>query len=238
MSAISDLRDEMHQLFQTSQQIQVIAPAQPAEHLPQPEEPRAEPEPELLWEQLLEELPASPPLQEVSWPKVYKLARELKRRASLMTVGRDLHDIHTVIHTAAHWQHLQPATKYYIVHRMRLLYVAITKGWPVALFYDQQGGDEFLDVSPEFWETFQPPQRLRAAQQTGPDPWTICYPPGQREVTALTSTYLYIIPCNFNLYITFNFYYYNQLYLNLIKMKTRHQKWWCAGLPPFGVHAP
>jgi hypothetical protein len=42
---------------------------------------------------------------------------------------------------------------------MRLLYIAITKGWPAALFYDQQGGDEFLDVSPDFWATFQPPQR-------------------------------------------------------------------------------
>jgi hypothetical protein len=45
---------------------------------------------------------------------------------------------------------------------MRLLYVAITKGWPAALFYDQQGGDEFLD---KFWASFQPPQRPRAAQR-------------------------------------------------------------------------
>jgi hypothetical protein len=134
------------------------------DHIPPPEEHHAEPEPELLWEQLLEELPAAPPLQEASWPKVYKLARELKRRASLVTAGQDLHDIHTVIHTAAHWQHLQAATQHYTAHRMRLLYVAITKGWPAALFYDQQGGEEFLDVSPEFWATFQPPQRPRAAQ--------------------------------------------------------------------------
>jgi hypothetical protein len=36
---------------------------------------------------------------------------------------------------------------------MRLLYIAFTKGWPAALFYDQQGTDEFLDVSPEFFRT-------------------------------------------------------------------------------------
>jgi hypothetical protein len=35
---------------------------------------------------------------------------------------------------------------------MRLLYIAVTKGWPAALFYDQQGTDEFLDVPADFWE--------------------------------------------------------------------------------------
>jgi hypothetical protein len=29
---------------------------------------------------------------------------------------------------------------------MRLLYVAVTKGWLAALFYDQQGADEFLGL--------------------------------------------------------------------------------------------
>jgi hypothetical protein len=31
---------------------------------------------------------------------------------------------------------------------LRLLYIAITKGWPAALYYDQQGTDEFLDLLP------------------------------------------------------------------------------------------
>jgi hypothetical protein len=51
---------------------------------------------------------------------------------------------------------------------MRLLYIAITKGWPAALFYDQQGGDEFLNVPPDFWAAFQPPPRPRAAQRRAP----------------------------------------------------------------------
>jgi hypothetical protein len=50
-------------------------------------------------------------------------------------------------------------------HRMRLLYVAITKGWPAALYYDQEGADEFLDVSPEFWTSFQPPRTPTAQRQ-------------------------------------------------------------------------
>jgi hypothetical protein len=33
---------------------------------------------------------------------------------------------------------------------MKLLYIAITKGWPAAPYYDQQGTDEFLDLSPDF----------------------------------------------------------------------------------------
>jgi hypothetical protein len=33
---------------------------------------------------------------------------------------------------------------------MRLLYIAVAKGWPAALYYNQQGEDEFLDVSPDF----------------------------------------------------------------------------------------
>jgi hypothetical protein len=149
MSAVADLRDEVHRMFQNlSQQIQALQPAQPTDH--PHEEHYVDPEPELLWDQLLDELPSAPVLPEASLPKVYKLARELKRRATLVTSDRGLHDIHTVIHAAAHWHHLQPLTQNYIAHRMRLLYIVITKGWPAALFYDQQGGDEFLDVSPDF----------------------------------------------------------------------------------------
>jgi hypothetical protein len=82
-----------------------------------------------------------------------------------MTAGRDLHDIHTILHAPAHWDSLQQGSRNYTAHRLRLLYIAITKGWPAALYYDQQGADEFLDVTPEFWTSFEPPPRARAVQQ-------------------------------------------------------------------------
>jgi hypothetical protein len=94
----------------------------------------------------MEELPSAPIIAEASWPKIYKLARELKRRAALMTSGRDLHDIHTVLFLVAHWTSLQHLARNYTAHRLRLLYVVVTKGWPAAMFYDQQEADEFLDV--------------------------------------------------------------------------------------------
>lgn len=87
-----------------------------------------------------------------------------KCRAAIMTTGRDLHDIHTLLHLVGHWAGLDNATRSYRAHRMRLLYIAIAKGWQAALDYDQQGTDEFLDVSPEFWANFQP-TRTRAAQR-------------------------------------------------------------------------
>jgi hypothetical protein len=67
-----------------------------------------------------------------------------------MTTGQDLHDIHTTLFLVAQWLGLQPAACNYTAHRLQLLYIAVTKGWPAALFYDQQGADEFLDVSPDF----------------------------------------------------------------------------------------
>jgi hypothetical protein len=81
-----------------------------------------------------------------------------------MTAGRDLHDLHTVLTLLAHWDHLLPKAKDYAAHRLRLLYIAITKGWQAALFYDQQGEDEFLDMQPDFWTSFQPRSRPRAAR--------------------------------------------------------------------------
>jgi hypothetical protein len=50
-----------------------------------------------------------------------------QRRASLITAGRDVHDIHTSIVFVAHWDHLQPYAGDYIAHRLRLLYIAVTK---------------------------------------------------------------------------------------------------------------
>jgi hypothetical protein len=53
-----------------------------------------------------------------------------------------------------------------MAHRMRLLYIAVTKGWPEAVYYDQQGADEFLDVNPDFWTSFQAqPTRPKTAQR-------------------------------------------------------------------------
>jgi hypothetical protein len=60
---------------------------------------------------LLADLPAvldGPPVIPI---KIFKLAKELKRRAVLMTAGRDLHDIHTVIYMAAHWDTLHPTAR-------------------------------------------------------------------------------------------------------------------------------
>jgi hypothetical protein len=80
------------------------------------------------WENLTQDIPPAPELANESWPKVHKLAREVKRPAAVITAGRDLHDIHTVLHLLAHWDTLHPVTRNYAAHRLRLLYVAITKG--------------------------------------------------------------------------------------------------------------
>jgi hypothetical protein len=59
-----------------------------------------------------------------------------------MTAGRHLHDIPTTLHSLSHW----PV----------LMYVASTKWWQAALYYDQQGVDEYLYVGPDFWSGYQP----------------------------------------------------------------------------------
>lgn len=41
----------------------------------------------LPWSDLLEDIPLAPPLQPESWPKVLKVAKEVKRRAAMMTAG-------------------------------------------------------------------------------------------------------------------------------------------------------
>jgi hypothetical protein len=74
-----------------------------------------------------------------------------------MTAGRDLH--HIVLHLLAHWECIHTVTQQYAARRLRLLYVAVTKGWPAALYYDQQGANEFLGVPADFWTSYQPPPR-------------------------------------------------------------------------------
>jgi hypothetical protein len=73
------------------------------------------------WPDLLTDLPSPPIGSSTPSARIYKLAKELKRRAVLMTAGRDVHDIHTVLHLAAHWEDLQPATRAYVAHKLRLL---------------------------------------------------------------------------------------------------------------------
>jgi hypothetical protein len=41
-----------------------------------------------------------------------------------MTTGRDLHDMHTVLHLLTLWPHLPEATQRYAAHRLKLLYIA------------------------------------------------------------------------------------------------------------------
>jgi hypothetical protein len=107
------------------------------------------PEQDIPWSSILDDLPAAPALSDASVEKIFKLAKELKRRTALMTAGRDLHDMHTTLYPVAHWEHLQETARNYTAHRLRLLYVEVTEEWPAALFYDQQDADEFLDVAPD-----------------------------------------------------------------------------------------
>jgi hypothetical protein len=56
------------------------------------------------WAFLGEELPTRPPPPEEGLAKLFKLAKELKWSATMMTAGRDLHDIHTVLHMVSAWE--------------------------------------------------------------------------------------------------------------------------------------
>jgi hypothetical protein len=118
----------------------------------------------LDWEELIEGISAGPVAELEEDTKILRLAREVKRLASLMTAGRDLHDIQTTLHLAAHWPHLQQTSRSYAQHRLRLLYLAATKGWPAAIYYDTQAEDEFIPAGPGFWSGFNPP-RPKTAQQ-------------------------------------------------------------------------
>jgi hypothetical protein len=113
----------------------------------------------------MEGLPAASVLADQSWPKILKLVKELKRRAALVTAKRDLHDIHIVLYLVTHWEHLQWAAKNSTAHCLWLLYITITEGWPVALFYDKQIADMFLDEASDFWTGHQQPPHPRIAQQ-------------------------------------------------------------------------
>lgn len=85
------------------------------------------PDPDPAGDLLTEELPAYPLPTEDSWPKLHELARELKRRAALMTAGSNLHNIHAMLYLVSAWEHLSDAAHAYAAHRMSLLYIAVMK---------------------------------------------------------------------------------------------------------------
>jgi hypothetical protein len=63
------------------------------------------------------DIPAAPVLLPESHIKIFRLAKEVNRRAGLMTAGRDLHHNNTVLHLLTHWQTLSPSTRNYAAHR-------------------------------------------------------------------------------------------------------------------------
>jgi hypothetical protein len=82
-------------------------------------------EQDLPWQDLAEDPPTAPQLPPQSHAKIFKLAKEVKRQAALMTTWRDLHDIRTILHLLACWNFLQPLIRSYFAHHLRFLYVAI-----------------------------------------------------------------------------------------------------------------
>jgi hypothetical protein len=121
------------------------------------------PEPDLDWEVFREDLPTGPLVEVEDNQKIFKLAKEVSRLGKLMTAGRDVHDIHTTLYLVSYWDSLQPATRQYTQHRLRQ-YLAATRGWPAAIYYDTHGSDEFIPAEPGFWAGYQQPRPVTAQQ--------------------------------------------------------------------------
>jgi hypothetical protein len=123
------------------------------------------PEPDINWDSLRDDLPTGPLSDVEDDAKIFKLAREVGRPGKLMTAGRDIHDIHTTLHLVSYWNELQHPTKAYVQHRLRLLrvYLAATRGWPAAIYYDTHGS-EFIPSEPGFWAGYQQPRPVTAQQ--------------------------------------------------------------------------
>jgi hypothetical protein len=81
-----------------------------------------------------------------------------------MTAGRDLHDIHTTLHLVLFWDSMPQPTRLYTQHRLRLPYLAATRGWPAGIYYDTHGSDEFIPAQPGFWAGYQQPRPVTAQQ--------------------------------------------------------------------------
>jgi hypothetical protein len=81
-----------------------------------------------------------------------------------MTAVRDVHNIHTSLHLVSYWNDLQHPTRQYVQHRLCLLYLAATRGWPATIYYDTHGSDEFIPAEPGFWAGYQQPRPVTAQQ--------------------------------------------------------------------------
>jgi hypothetical protein len=67
----------------------------------------------------------------------------------------------------SYWPDLQEVTRSYTQHRLRLLYLAATRGWPAAIYFDTHGSDEFIPTEPRFWAGYRQQQpRPVTAQRT------------------------------------------------------------------------
>jgi hypothetical protein len=98
------LRAGMSNSFQdlTEQLRQSLAEPPPNQN-EQPTAPQDDPPQEdIQWTPIMDEFPTAPTINNASWPNIFKLVREVKRRAALMTADRDLHDIHTVLFLVVH----------------------------------------------------------------------------------------------------------------------------------------
>jgi hypothetical protein len=76
------------------------------------EDPGQEPD-DHAWDELLVDLPLAPELPQATVSKIFKLAEEVKRRAQVITAGRDLHDTHMILYLIGHWDALQPQARHY-----------------------------------------------------------------------------------------------------------------------------
>lgn len=97
--AMEKLRTELRSMFQelTQQLLTTVQRTQLEDHTQPEQVPEDTQDIELHWATIMEDLPTAPVVPETSWFKIFKLAKELKRRATLTTAGRDMHDIHTVL---------------------------------------------------------------------------------------------------------------------------------------------
>jgi hypothetical protein len=110
---------------------------------------------EAQWLALADDLPLAPELTPLAVTKLVKLSREVKRLANLMTAGRDLHDIHTILHLLSQWPTLRSAQAETSLHSGNQGVAGRHRLRPAE--------PRRIDLTPEFWMGFQPTSR--AAQQ-------------------------------------------------------------------------
>jgi hypothetical protein len=70
---------------------------------------------------------------------------------------------------------LHTLLKRYAAHRLKLLYIAATRGWPATIYYDQQGADEYLDLTPRVLGRVPAPNQSdpAASPDSGPVSYTL-----------------------------------------------------------------